>query len=102
MMMMMLMRIIIIIIIIVSKTDRYGHDCYSRAAVTAVLIPTALANGAKPLHRLIRENTMNASLGLVKWNKVHFRVRRFVNANQPLVISYFCYGHPLHSDGMGI
>ena len=32
---------------------------------------------------------MNASLGLMKWNKVHFRVGRFVNANQPLVISCF-------------
>ena len=45
---------------------------------------------------------MNASLGLMKWNKVHFRVGRFVNANQPLVISCFCYGQPPHSDGMGI
>lgn len=55
-----------------------------------------------PQHRLIRENTMNGSLGLMKWNKVHFRVGRFVNANEPLVISCFCYGQPPHSDGMGV
>jgi hypothetical protein len=42
------------------------------------------------------------SVGLMKWNKVHFRVGRFVNANQPLVISCFCYGKPAHSDGLGV
>jgi hypothetical protein len=48
------------------------------------------------------EGKHSAAQGLMEWNKEHFHVGRFVNANLPLVISCFCYGQPPHSDGMGI
>jgi hypothetical protein len=78
--------------------------------VLSLLILIVLANdtdaAATPVIQITLpdkdKHTRSAALGFMKWNKVHFRVDRFGNANQPLVISCFCYGQPPHCDGMGI